>query len=118
MQGKDYVEVQALVPGDLGAVAKVEEIAFDCVLHDSHDEDQIRLKALSFPLPMQGLAVQTRRKGDEQRLFDVLHKLELEDPCFKVERHPVTNETVIRGLGEMHLRAKLARLQQQFKLEL
>ena len=118
MQGKDYVEVEALVPGDIGAVAKVEEIAFDCVLHDSHDEDHIHLKPLEFPLPMQGLAVQTRRKGDEQRLFDVLHKLELEDPCFKVERHPVTNETVIRGLGEMHLRAKLARLQQQFKLEL
>ena len=110
--------MEALVPGDIGAVAKVEEIAFDCVLHDSHDEDHIHLKALEFPQPMQGLAVQTRRKGDEQRLFDVLHKLELEDPCFKVERHPVTNETVIRGLGEMHLRAKLARLQQQFKLEL
>ena len=118
LQGKEYVEVEALVPGDIGAVAKVEEIAFDCVLHDSHDEDHIHLKALEFPQPMQGLAVQTRRKGDEQRLFDVLHKLELEDPCFKVERHPVTNETVIRGLGEMHLRAKLARLQQQFKLEL
>jgi elongation factor G len=118
LQGKEYIEVEALVPGDIGAVAKVEELEFDCVLHDSHDEDHIRLKALEFPLPMQGLAVQTRRKGDEQRLYDVLHKLELEDPCFKVERHPVTNETVIRGLGEMHLRAKLARLQQQFKLEL
>lgn len=118
LQGKDYVEVEALVPGDIGAVAKVEEIAFDSVLHDSHDEDHIHLKPLEYPLPMQGLAVQTRRKGDEQRLFDVLHKLELEDPCFKVERHPVTNETVIRGLGEMHLRAKLARLRQQFKLEL
>jgi elongation factor G len=118
LQGKDYIEVEALVPGDIGAVAKVEEIEFDGVLHDSHDEDHIHLKPLDFPLPMQGLAVQTRRKGDEQRLYDVLHKLELEDPCFKVERHPVTNETVIRGLGEMHLRAKLARLQQQFKLEL
>jgi hypothetical protein len=62
--------------------------------------------------------VQTQRKGDEQRLFEVLHKLELEDPCFKVERHPGTNETVIRGLGDMHLRAKLLRMQQQYKLEL
>jgi len=67
---------------------------------------------------MQGLAVQTRRKSDEHRLFDVLHKMELEDPCFKVERHPSTNETVIRGLGDMHLRTKLARMQQQYKLEL
>ncbi len=118
LQGKDYFEVPELVPGDVGAVAKVDEIEFDGVLHDSHDEDHIHLKPLEFPQPMHGLAVQTRRKGDEQRLFEVLHKLELEDPCFKVERHPSTNETVIRGLGEMHVRAKLARLQQQFKLEL
>ena len=118
LQGKDYVEVDALVPGDIGAVAKVDEIEFDCVLHDSHDEDQIHLKPLLFPQPMQGLAVQTQRKGDEQRLFEILHKLELEDPCFKVERHPGTNETVIRGLGDMHLRAKLLRMQQQFKLAL
>jgi hypothetical protein len=77
-----------LVPGDIGAVAKVDEIAFDSVLHDSHDEDHIHLRPLEFPQPMQGLAVETRRKGDEQRLFEVLHKLELEDPCFRVERHP------------------------------
>jgi len=118
LQGKDYIEVDALVPGDIGAIAKVEEIEFDCVLHDSHDEDHIHLKPLEFPQPMQGLAVETKRKADEQRLFDVLHKLEVEDPCFKVERHPTTNETVIRGLGEMHLRAKLSRMAQQFKIEL
>ncbi len=118
LQGKDYVEVESLIPGDIGAVAKVDEIEFDCVLHDSHDEDHIHLKPLDFPQPMQGLAVETKKKADEQRLFDVLHKLELEDPCFKVERHPTTNETVIRGLGEMHLRAKLSRMAQQFKIEL
>ncbi|MFO1263183.1 MAG: elongation factor G [Rhodoferax sp.] len=118
LQGKDYVEVQRLVPGDIGAVAKVDDIEFDCVLHDSHDEDHIHLKPLQFPLPMQGLAVQTQRKSDEHRLFEVLHKLELEDPCFQVERHPHTNETVIRGLGDVHLRTKLERLRQQYKLEL
>lgn len=118
LQGKDYIEVESLIPGDIGAIAKVEEIEFDCVLHDSHDEDHIHLKPLEFPQPMQGLAVETKKKADEQRLFDVLHKLELEDPCFKVERHPTTNETVIRGLGEMHLRAKLSRMAQQFKIEL
>ncbi|TRZ97406.1 MAG: GTP-binding protein, partial [Rhodocyclaceae bacterium] len=100
MQGKEYVEVDELMPGDIGAVAKVEEIDFDAVLHDSHDEDNIHLRPLEFPRPMQGLAVETRRKVDEQRLFDILHKLELEDPCFEVERHPTTHETVIRGLGE------------------
>ena len=118
LQGKDYVEVPMLVPGDIGAVAKVDELEFDCVLHDAQEDEHIHLKPLEFPAPMQGLAVQTRRKGDEQRLFEILHKLEIEDPCFKVERHPSTNETIIRGLGDMHLRSKLLRMQQQFKLEL
>ena len=118
LQGKDYVEVDQLLPGDIGAVAKVEEIDFDAVLHDSHDEDNIHLRPLEFPRPMQGLAVETRRKVDEQRLFDILHKLELEDPCFEVERHPTTHETVIRGLGEMHLRYKLEKMSAQYKLEL
>src|SRR5487761_2079608 len=118
LQGKEYVETDALVPGDLGAIAKVDEIEFDAVLHDSHDEDHIHLRPLGFPVPMHGLAVETKKKGDEQRLFEVLHKLELEDPCFVVERRPGGNETVIRGLGEMHLRAKLEKLASQYKLEL
>ncbi|MDP3688622.1 MAG: elongation factor G [Sulfurimicrobium sp.] len=117
LQGKDYVETDALLPGDIGAVAKVEDIEFDAVLHDSHDEDHIHLRPLEFPQPMHGLAVETRRKGDEQRLFEILHKLEMEDPCFQVERHPATNETVIRGLGELHLRAKLDKMAQVYKLE-
>ena len=118
LQGKEYVETDALVPGDLGAVSKVEEIEFDAVLHDSHDEDHIHLRPLEFPAPMHGLAVETKKKGDEQRLFEVLHKLELEDPCFRMERHPSTNETVIRALGELHLRTKLEKLTQLYKLEL
>jgi len=118
LQGKDYIEVDELLPGDLGAIAKVEEIEFDAVLHDSHDEDHIHLKPLEFPKPMQGLAVETQKKGDEQRLFDILRKLETEDPCFKIERHPTTHETVIFGLGEMHLKTKLERMSSQYKLEL
>ena len=118
LQGKEFVEVDTLMPGDLGAIAKVDEIDFDCVLHDSHDEDHIHLRPLEFPKPMQGLAVDTKRQVDEQRLFDILHKLEIEDPCFEVERHPTTHETVIRGLGDMHLRYKLEKMATQHKLEL
>src|SRR5258705_6836147 len=118
MQGKDYVETDALVPGDIGAVTKVEEIEFDRVLHDSHDEDHIHLRPLEFPVPMHGIAVETKKKGDEQRLFEVLHKLEMEDPCFKLERHATTNETVIPGLGELHMRVKLDKMLQQYKMEL
>lgn len=117
LQGKDTVEVDELVPGDIGAVAKVDEIEFDCVLHDSHDEDHIHLVPLEFPKPMAGLAVETKKKGDEQRLFDILGKLAMEDPTFVIERHPTSNETVIRGLGEIHLKAKLAKMASQYKLE-
>jgi elongation factor G len=117
LQGKDTVEVDELLPGDIGAIAKVDEIEFDGVLHDSHDEDHIHLVPLEFPKPMAGLAVETKKKGDEQRLFDILGKLAMEDPTFVVERHPTSNETVIRGLGEIHLKSKLARMASQYKLE-
>ncbi|HQZ46038.1 MAG TPA: elongation factor G, partial [Usitatibacteraceae bacterium] len=117
VQGKDYVEVGELVPGDLGAVAKVDDIEFNAVLHDSHDEDNIRLRSLDFPTPMHSIAVETKKKGDEQRLFDVLHKLEIEDPCLWIERHPTTHETVMRGLGELHMRVKLEKMSTLYKLE-
>ncbi|MBS1158165.1 MAG: translation elongation factor 2 [Proteobacteria bacterium] len=117
LQGKESNEVDELLPGDIGAIAKVEEIDFDSVLHDSHDEDHIHLAPLAFPTPMAGLAVETRKKGDEQRLFDILNKLAIEDPTFIVERHPSSNETVIRGLGEIHLKAKLEKMASQYKLE-
>ena len=117
LQGKEYVEVDSLVPGDLGAVTKVDEIDFNAVLHDSHDEDHIRLRSLDFPTPMHSIAVETKKKGDEQRLFEVLHKLEMEDPCVWIERHPTTHETVLRGLGDLHMRVKLEKMQQQYKME-
>jgi elongation factor G len=109
--------VDSLVPGDLGAVTKIDEMEFNVVLHDSHDEDHIRLRSLEFPTPMHSIAVETKKKGDEQRLFEVLHKLELEDPCVWIERHPTTHETVIRGLGDLHMRTKLEKMQTQYKLE-
>ena len=117
LQGKNTVEVDELIAGDIGAIAKVDDIEFDSVLHDSHDEDHIHLTPLAFPKPMAGLAVETRKKGDEQRLFEVLAKLAMEDPTFIIERHPSSNETVIRGLGEMHLKSKLSKMANQYKLE-
>ena len=118
LQGKDTEEVSELLPGEIGAVTKVEEVFFDCVLHDSHEEDHIHLQALAFPKPMAGLAVETKKRGDEQRLFEILARLAMEDPTFEVERHPSHHETVIRGLGEIHLKSKLARMAGQYKLEL
>ncbi len=117
LQGKRYDEVTRLIPGDFGAVSKVDELEFDAVLHDSHDEDSIRLKPLAFPAPMQGLAIEARRRGDEQRIAEVLHRLLAEDPCVKLDYHPSTQETVLRGMGELHLRYLLDRLAGSYKLE-
>jgi len=117
LQGKRFEEVDSLIPGDFGAVTKVDEIEFDAVLHDSHDEDQIFLMPLAFPAPMQGLAIEAKRHGDEQRIAEVLHRLPAEDPCVRVEQHPTTHETVLRGMGELHLRYLIDRMATTYKLE-
>ena len=117
LQGKDFVETDALVPGDIGAIAKVDEIHFDAVLHDSHDEDQIRLVPLEFPTPMHSLAIEPKRRGDEQKISDALHKLSAEDPTFKVEHNATVNQTVISGLGDLHMRYILERMIKQYNVE-
>jgi elongation factor G len=117
LQGAKTVDVASAVPGDIAAVAKVDEIDFDCVLHDSHDEDQIHMRPLEFPTPMSGVAIQPKRRGDEQRISEVLHKMTAEDPTLVVEHDSTLNETVLRGLGELHIRSALERMAQQYKVE-
>ncbi len=116
-QGKEHVEVESAIPGDIVAVAKVEEIHRDAVLHDSHDEDRIHLKPLEYPQPMYGLAITARSRNDETKIGDVLAKVIEEDPTFKLVRDSSTHETVIYGLGELHLRMVLARMKNRYKLE-
>ncbi len=117
LKGKDHVEIAQAVPGDIAAVAKVDDLHFDAVLHDSHDEDQIRLAPTEFPRPMFGLAVEAAHKGQEQKLGSALHKLAEEDPAFCVEHHAELNETVIRGLSDLHLRVVLDRLKDKYGVE-
>jgi elongation factor G len=118
LQGGKSVETDRAVPGDIVAVAKVDEIEFDCVLHDSHDEDHIHMRPLEFPVPMHGVAITPRKRGDEQRISDVLHRMIAEDPTIVVEHDATTNETVLRALGDLHLRSILERMSAQFKLEI
>lgn len=117
LKGKDHVEIERAVPGDIAAVAKIDELHFDAVLHDSHDEDHIHLAPLDFPKPMFGLAVEAASKGQEQKLSIALHKLAEEDPCFHMEHEVETNETVIRGLSDLHLRINLQRLKDRYGVE-
>ena len=117
LQGKDHVEVPRAVPGDICAVAKVDELHFDAVLHDAAEDDHIHLKPLPFPVPVHGLAISPKRRGDEQRMWEIMSKLVDEDPCLKIEHVPTTNETIVYGLGELHLRMLLDRLREVYKFE-
>ncbi len=117
IQGKDHEEIDSGIPGDICAVAKVEEVVFDTVLHDSHDEDDIRMEPVSVPAPMFGLAIQAKARGDEQKLSDALQKISAEDPCFRVEHNAVLNQTVIRGLGDLHLRVILEKMKERYNVE-
>jgi elongation factor G len=117
IQGKDHIEIDEAVPGDICALAKVEDIHYDAILHESHDEDHYYLKPIDFPQPMFGLAVQATTRGNEQKLASALSRLAEEDPCFIVEHNQELNETVMRGLGEMHLRVMLERIKQRYGVD-
>jgi len=117
LQGKEFTDVPRALPGDLCAIAKIEELHFDAVLHDAAEDDHIHLKPLEFPVPVHGLAIEPKRRGDEQRLHDILQKLVSEDPCLRLEHAASTNETVVYGLGELHLRTLLERLTEVHKCE-
>ena len=117
LQGKSHVEVAQAVPGDICAIAKIDELHFDAVLHDAAEDDHIHLKPLPFPLPVHGVAIAPKRRGDEQRMWEILGKLVDEDVCLKVEHVASTNETVVYGLGELHLRTLLERLSEVHRFE-
>ena len=117
LQGKDHAEIPKGIPGDICAIAKIDELHFDAVLHDSHDEDHIHARPMALPAPMYGLAIETKSRGDEQKISDALRKLEAEDQSFVVEHNASLNETVIRGLGELHLRIMLEKLNDRYHVE-
>jgi elongation factor G len=117
LQGKEHTEVATGMPGDICAVSKVDDVHFDAVLHDSHDEDHIHLRSLDFPPPMYGLAIEVKSRGDEQKISDALHKIVEEDPSLIIEHHAKMNETVMRGIGELHLRVILDKLKNQHHID-
>ncbi|MBS0593195.1 MAG: elongation factor G [Proteobacteria bacterium] len=117
LQGKEQVELARALPGDICAVAKVDELHYDAVLHDAAEDEHIHLKPLPFPVPVHGVAISPKRHGDEQRMWEIMSKLVAEDPCLKIEHLAATNETVLYGLGDLHLRMLLERLREVYKFE-
>ena len=116
LRGKQQIPLEEALPGDICAISKVDELRFGHVLHDAPGDAHIHAPPLDFPSSVFGLTLLPKTRGDEQKLSDVLHRFSAEDPCFRIERNAGNNETVIRGLGEMHLRTLLERMSGEYKL--
>jgi elongation factor G len=117
LQGKKRQEISSAKAGDLCVLVKVDDLEFDSVIHDSHDEDGVAFKTLNFPESMYSLALRPIKRGDEQKLSDVLAKIAAEDPTLKIEHRTRTNETVLSGQGEFHLKIALEKMLKVFKLD-
>ena len=119
LHGKDRPEVAQGIPGDICAIAKIDDIRVNSILHDNFDEHSPKIRmAARFPVPLAGVAIRANSRNDEQRMADVLHKLMEEDPCLALEHSQATKETILRGLSDLHLRVTLEKMQQRYKLEI
>ncbi len=115
MQGKQQKSVSEAVPGDIIAVAKVEDLAIgDTVSSSNHAP---RLARPTFPTPMFGLAVEPKSRGDEQKISGSLQKIADEDPTFHMTRDQQTKELVMTGMSQLHLDVIQHRLKRRFDLE-
>ena len=117
LRGKEQIEVDEAFPGEIVALAKIDELHPDAVLHDSHDEDYIHLERLALPIPLFGLALSATTRADDQKIAMAMARLTEEDPCLTFEHDAELNEAVLRGLGDLHLRIALDRLRYRFKVE-
>jgi elongation factor G len=115
-QGMGLQEIAAAIPGDLCALTKVDDLQVGSVVHDSHEQDHFHLRPASLAASMHGIAIAAARHGDEQKLADSLHKLLSEDPSLRLEHVPSLNETVLYGLGELHLRVALEHMKRQYNI--
>jgi elongation factor G len=116
MQGKQQKPVTEAIPGDIVAVAKVEELEIgDTVATAAHPP---KLPKPIFPTPMFGLAVEPKARGDEQKISTSLQKIAQEDPTFHITRDQQTHEMVITGMSQLHLDVVQHRLKRRFELEM
>jgi elongation factor G len=113
-QGAENKEVDAGIAGDIITLAKVEELKIGDLVHDGKVAGKFDMPTV--PEPMFSLALEPAARGDEQKIGAALDKLCEEDPCFKITRDQQTNELVVSGLGDLHLRVMLEKMEKRFKL--
>ncbi len=115
LKADEREEVDELRAGDLGAVLGLKDTTTGDTL--CVDSDPIILESLYIPEPVISVAVEPKTKGDMEKLGKALQSLSEEDPTFRVRTDPETNQTVIAGMGELHLEILVDRMMREFKVE-
>jgi len=112
MRGKKQVPTDKLIAGDIGGVSKLQNTNTNDTLCEQ--SKPIVLEGIEFPEPAIALAVEPKTKGDEEKISSGLHKLQDEDPTFKVYINTETHQTLISGVGEQHLDVIVSKLKAKF----
>jgi len=113
-QGGETQEIHVGIAGDIVTLAKVEELRIGDLVHDGRVSGKLAMPPL--PEPMFALALEPASRGDEQKIGGALDRLREEDPCFHTTRDTQTKELVAQGLGDLHLRVMIEKMQNRFKL--
>ncbi len=114
-QGAEYSDIDTGIAGDIVTLAKVDELRTGDLIHDGRVSGKFTLPAT--PEPMFSLALEPATRGDEQKISTAIEKLTEEDPCFKATRQQQTKELVVSGMGELHLRVILEKMESYYKLK-
>ena len=115
MHGKKQENAEKLASGDIGALAKLQHTDTGGTLCD--ESNPIVFPDVKFPEPCISLAVSAKKQGEEEKVFAGLHRLEEEDPSFKIEKSLETTDTLASGLGELHLDVVCKKLKNKFGVE-
>lgn len=112
LRGKEQIATDQVGPGDIGVIAKLQDTQTGDSL--TTRDQALKLPGIEFPAPTVTMAARPMEKGDEDKVYSGLAKLIEEDPSIRMEKHPVTAETLVSGMGELHLEIMGARLQKKF----
>jgi elongation factor G len=113
--GKESHHADGFGPGDIGAVAKLKEtVAGDWL---AARDEPINMPAVKLPAPVMAFAIQAHAKGDEDKMFQSLRRLQEEDPTIDLHRDQQTGEQIVAGLSQMHVEVIVDRLKSRFGVE-
>ncbi|PJE80880.1 Elongation factor G [invertebrate metagenome] len=117
IQGDKVSEISEAGPGDICAIPKESRLQYGCLIHDNLETfSQYHPSSLHFPPPMVSLAIAPQRHNDESKLSTILHRLAAEDPSLVIEHRERQNETVLHGLGSLHLNTILDKMANTYHL--